>query len=108
MGIGELQILDVFKNTLPSRRYWVPFPIEHIRQAVETAKRILTKEKIDRKLASQSTSTLFMSKKEGYSNNKRIMSFDTKDMLDNKIDKLTPLISKLSSQGSNQNRPFKS
>ena len=41
---------------LPTRLYWVLFPIEDLRQAVETAKRILTKEKIDRQLAGQSSS----------------------------------------------------
>ena len=40
-----------FKNTLPTTLYWVFFPIEDLKQAVETAKRILTKEKIDRQLA---------------------------------------------------------
>ena len=31
---------------LPSRLYWVLFPVEDLRQAVEMAKRILTKEKL--------------------------------------------------------------
>ena len=44
LGYGEPQILEVFKNTLPKKLYWIPFPIEDLRQAVETAKRILTKE----------------------------------------------------------------
>ena len=48
LGYGEPQVLEVFKNTLPTRLYWVLFPIEDLRQAVETAKRILTKEKIYR------------------------------------------------------------
>ena len=45
---GEAQILEVFKNTLPTKLYWVLFPIGDLRQVVETVKRILTKEKIDR------------------------------------------------------------
>ena len=45
LGYGEPQILEVFKNTLPTKFYWILFPIEDLRQAVETAKRILTKEK---------------------------------------------------------------
>ena len=45
---GEPQILEVFKNTLPTKLYWVLFPIDDLRQAVETVERILTKEKIDR------------------------------------------------------------
>ena len=37
-GYGEPQILEVFKNTLPTKLYWIFFPIEDLRQAVETAK----------------------------------------------------------------------
>ena len=48
LGYQEPQILEVFKNTLPTKLYWVLFPIMDLRQAVEMAKRILTKEKIDR------------------------------------------------------------
>ena len=57
LGYGDPQVLEVFKNTLPTRLYWVLFPIEDLRQAVETGKRILMKEKIDRQLAGQSSST---------------------------------------------------
>ena len=48
LGYGEPQILEVFKNTLPTKLYWILFCIDDLRQAVETAKRILTKEKLDR------------------------------------------------------------
>ena len=51
LGYQEPQILEVLKNT---------FSIVDLWQAVETAKRILTKEKIDRQLAGQSSSTAFM------------------------------------------------
>ena len=47
LSYAKPQILEVFKNTLPTKLYWVLFPIEGLRQAVETAIRILTKEKID-------------------------------------------------------------
>ena len=40
LGYGESQILDVFRNTPPPKLYWILFPIEDLRQAVETAKRI--------------------------------------------------------------------
>ena len=46
LGYGELQVLEVFKNTVPNRLYWVLFPIDNLREAVETAKMSLTKEKI--------------------------------------------------------------
>ena len=35
LGYGELQILEVFKTTLPTKLYWVLFPIEHLRQTEE-------------------------------------------------------------------------
>ena len=35
LGYGEPQILEVFKNTLPRKLYWILFPIEDLRQAVE-------------------------------------------------------------------------
>ena len=53
LGYQEPQIVEVFKNTLPTKLYWVLFPIMDLRQEVEIAKRILTKEKIDRQLAGQ-------------------------------------------------------
>ena len=45
---GEPQTLEVFKNTLSIKLYWILFPIENLRQAIETAKRILTREKLDK------------------------------------------------------------
>ena len=40
LGYGEPQVLEVFKNTLPTKLYWILFPIEDLRPAVGTAKRI--------------------------------------------------------------------
>ena len=45
---GEPQILELFKNTLPSRLYYMLYQIDDLRVAVET-KRLLTKEQIDKK-----------------------------------------------------------
>ena len=53
------------------RLYWVLFPIEDLRQAVERAKRILTKKKIGRQLVGQSPSTPFMNKWDGHYSSKR-------------------------------------
>ena len=39
LGYGEPQILEVFKNTLPTKLYWILFPIEDLKQAVEIAKK---------------------------------------------------------------------
>ena len=104
LGYGEPQILDAFKTTLPTKLYWVLFPIEDLKQVVETAKRILTKEWIDRQLARQSSSTPFMSVKDSY--NKRD-TFDTWDRLEDKVDKLKVMMEKLASRDSEVSRPFK-
>ena len=66
LGYGEPHILEVFKYALPAKFYWVLFPIEDLRQAVEIAKRILTKEKLDRQLTGQSSFTPFMSIRDGH------------------------------------------
>ena len=76
LGYGEPQTLEVFKNTLPTKLYWILFPIEDLRQAVETAKRILTKEMLDKQLTGQASTSAFMSIREGAS---RKVSFDTRD-----------------------------
>ena len=39
LNYGELQILELLKNTLPSRLYPVFFPVDNLRDAVTTAKR---------------------------------------------------------------------
>ena len=38
LGYEEPQILEVFKNMLPTKLYWILFPIEDLRQAVENSK----------------------------------------------------------------------
>ena len=88
LGYGELQILEVFKNTLPTKLYWILFPIEDLRQAVDTAKRILTKEKLDKQLTGQTSASPFMSIREG--TDKRVV------------------MSKLTAKDSHRRRPFKS
>ena len=39
LGYGEPQVSEVFKNTVSNRLYWVLFPIDNLREVVETAKR---------------------------------------------------------------------
>ena len=104
LGYGELQILKVFKNTFPTKLYWILFPIEDLRQAVDTAKRILIKEKLDKQLTGQTSTSPFMSIREG--TDKRV-SFHTRDKLGDKIDKLTVVMSKLAATDNHERRPFK-
>ena len=104
LGYGELQILEAFKNTLPTKLYWVLFPIEDLRQAVDTAKRILTKEKLDRQLTGQTSTSPFMNIRDG--TDKRV-SFSARDELGDKIDKLTVVMGKLAAKDNHERRPFK-
>ena len=104
LGYGEQQILELFKNSLPTKLYWILFPIEDLRQAVDTAKRIPTKEKLDKQLTGQTSTSPFMSIREG--TDKRV-SFNTRDKLGDKIDKLTVVMSKLVVKDSHKRRSFK-
>ena len=85
LGYGEPQILEVFKNTLPP-------------------KRILTKEKLDKQLIGQTSTSLFMNVRDG---RERKMSFNTRDELGGKIDKVTVVMSKLAAKDNHEKRPFK-
>ena len=76
LGYGEPQVLEGFKNTLSTKLYWILFPIEDLRQAVETAKRILTKEKLDKQLIGQISTTPFMNVRDG---TEREVSFNARD-----------------------------
>ena len=104
LGYGEPQILEVFKYTVLTKLYWILFPIEDLRQAVDTAKRILTKEKLDKQLTGQTSTSPFMSVREGTD---RRVSFNTRDELEDKIDKLTVVMSKLAAKDSHERKPFK-
>ena len=68
-------------------------------------KRILTKEKLDKQLTGQTSTSPSMSIREGVN---RKVTFDTKDKLENKIDKLTVILGRLAAKDNNKKRPFKS
>ena len=100
LDYGEPQILELFKNTLPSRLYYMVYNINNIREAVETAKHMLTKEQIDGHKSGQATSSPFMkvnqqnSKKKGVTFN----AMETIQKQGDSIDKLTSLMNELSSK----------
>ena len=68
---------------------------------IETAKRILTKEKLDRQLKRQSSSTPFMSVRDGHN---RKVSFDTKEELGDMIEQLAVMLGKLATRDSGTGR----
>ena len=69
LNYEEPQILELFKNTLPSKLYYMLYQINDLRVVVETAKRLLTKEQIDKK-AGQATTSPFMQVSQGNSKSK--------------------------------------
>ena len=85
--------MEVFKNTLLTKLYSILFPIEDLRQAVETAKRILTKEKLDKQLTGQTSTSPFINVR-----NRQRVSFNTRDELGHKIDKKTVMMSRLAAR----------
>ena len=98
----EPQILELFKNTLPSRLYYLLYQIDNLNAMIETTKRILTKEKIDKQKIGQSSTTPFMKASQGKSKkSEKGVSFgalETKETIDRhntSIDKLTSLVNKL-------------
>ena len=94
LGYGEPQVLEVFKTTVPNRLYWVLFPVNNLREEVETAE-IFEKEKIDRQLAGQST-TPFMKLNDKKS--KKVISFDARDILERNneiMERMTALMDKM-------------
>ena len=78
LGSEDLQVLEVFKNTVPNRLYWVLFPFDNLHDAVETAKRFLTKEKIDRQMTGQ-CSTPFMKLTD---KKRKSVTFEARDVLE--------------------------
>ena len=72
---GEMQNLENFKNTLPYWLYWTLINVNNLRDAIDLAKRVLTKEKLDRQLTGQSSTPFMrMTSNDKYStqtNNKR-------------------------------------
>ena len=78
--------------------------IEDLRQEVEIAKRILTKEKLDKQLTGQTSASPFMNIREG---TERKVSFNGRDELGDKIDKQTVMMNRLAARDSNEKIPFK-
>ena len=102
LDYGDPQILELFKNTLPSRLYYLLYHIDNLNVAIETAKRILTKEKLDKQKTGQSSTTPFMkASHERSKKSEKGVSFgtiETKDTIDKQsssIDKLTSSVNKL-------------
>ena len=106
LGYEDPQVLEVFKNTVPNRLYWVLFSIDNLHDAVETAKRFLTKEKIDRQMTRQS-STPFMKLTD---KKRKSVTFDAKDALEKtseNMERMTALLDKMYIKLEQKDMPYK-
>ena len=102
LGYGDPQVLEVFKNTVPNRLYWVLFAIDNLHDAVETTKRFLTKEKIDRQMTGQN-STPFMRMAE---KKRKSVSFVLEKTNEN-MEKMTALMDKMYIKLEQKDVPYK-
>ena len=103
LNYGEMQILENFKNILPYRLYSTLISVNNLRDTIDLAKRVLTKEKLDKQLTGQA-STPFMkatSNSDSHTpqgHQKKGVTFDAMETLErnsNCIDQLTSLVSDL-------------
>ena len=102
LNYGEMQILENFKNTLPYRIYSALINVNNLTDAIDLAKRVLTKEKLVRQLTGQS-STPFMNvfSNDSHSlqnHHEKGVTFDAMEMLERNsdcIDRLTLLVSNM-------------
>ena len=102
LNYGEPQILELFKNTLASKLYCMVYYINNLREAVETAKHMLTKEQINKQKSGQPSASPFMKiNQQNPKKNSKSVSFSTMETIPKQgdsIDKLTSLMNDLSSK----------
>ena len=114
LNYGEMQILENFKNTLPYRLYSTLINVNNLRDAIDLAKRVLTKEKMDRQLTGQSsTPSMKASSNDNHlpqNHHKKGVTFDAMEMLErnsNCIDRLTSLVSNMKLTMDRKQSPYK-
>ena len=114
LNYGEMQILENFKNTLPYRLYMTLINVNNLRDAINLAKRVLTKEKLDRQLTGQS-STPFMrlTSNDSHStqkNHRKGVTFDAMETLERNsdcIDRLKSLVSDMKMTMDRKQSPYR-
>ena len=97
LDYGEPQILELFKNTLPSRHYCMLYQIDDLRVAVEMGKRLLIKEQMDKK-AGQSIISPFMQVSQNKDKMEKKVSFSAIEAMKrtmNSIKRLTSLMDRM-------------
>ena len=92
LNYGEPQILELFKNTLPSRLYCMLYQINDLRVGVEMAKRLLIKEQMEKK-AGQSIDSPFIQVSQNKDKMEKKVSFSTVEAMERTTDSIERLVS---------------
>ena len=115
LNYGEPQILELMKNTLPHRLYPILFPMDDLRDAITSTKRVMTKESMDRQKTGQFADTPFMRVHECSQSPEKLgkmgVTFNTLEKLErqgDKIDRLTLLVDEMSVKIDTRDTPYKS
>ena len=109
-----MQILENFKNTLLYRLYLTLINVNNLRDTIDLAKKVLTKEKLNRQLTGQS-STPFMKATSNdnhlpQNHQKKGVTFDAMETLErnsNCIDRLILLVSNMKMTMDRKQPPYK-
>ena len=99
LNYGEPEILEVFKNTLPSKLYWILFPINNLREA---AKRVSNKERLDKQLTGQASNISPFMKLRDTAQSGQKVSIKPQD-----LETVTSVMYNMSLQQDKAKKPFK-
>ena len=114
LNYGEMQILENFKNTLPYRLYSTVINVNNLRDAIDLAKRALTKETLNRQLTRQSSTPFMKTTRNTDSHSpqnqqKKGVAFDAMETLERNsdcIDRLTSLVSDFKNDDGQKTAPI--
>ena len=107
LNYGEPQILELFKNTLPSKLYWILFPINNFRDALDGTRRVLTKENPDKQLSGQAGTTTPFMKVGDISHSDKKVSFKVQDPIREQLENLTSMVYYMSMEKKENSKLFK-
>ena len=104
LNYGDPEMLELLRNTLQSRLYYLIYRENNLEEVIEIAKTVLTKEKLEKEKTGQATVSSFMHAsmdRSRRSRSRRGLSFDaldTKESIDknrDSINKLTSVVNKI-------------
>ena len=92
---------------MPSKLYWILFPINNLREAVDAAKRVLNKEKLDKQLTGQASNTSPFMKLRDTTHSGKKVSINPQDLVEKQLEIVTSIMYNMSIQQDKAKKPFK-